>query len=85
MSDHFHSLAQSAAEPRQEFHGQRAHTRPDAHVPESLWPELVVDGWERVHNHAISPDGTQLAFYWDRGSYSDLWVLSLAEIGRAHV
>lgn len=79
MSDHFHSMVQSAADVREEFHGQRAHAQPDAHIPESLWPELVVEGWERVHNHAISPDGTQLAFYWDRGSYSDLWVLSLAD------
>ena len=50
---------------------------PDAEPPEGLWPELIVNGWERVHNHAVSPDGTRVAFYWDRNGYSDLWVVDL--------
>ncbi|MCS7060988.1 MAG: S9 family peptidase [Anaerolineae bacterium] len=49
---------------------------PNAEPPEGLWPELVVNGWERAHNHAVSPDGTRVAFYWDRNGYSDLWLVN---------
>ncbi len=79
-----HSTSSSDAprhEPREEYQGVRALPRPSAYTPELLWPELVVEGWERVHNHAVSPDGTQVAFYWDRGGHSDLWLLDLAERG----
>ncbi len=60
-----------------EQHGIRALARPDARTPDTLWPELVIAGWERVHNHSVSPDGSQVAFYWDRDGASDLWVLAL--------
>jgi dipeptidyl aminopeptidase/acylaminoacyl peptidase len=64
---------------RDASYGLRAHTRPDADTltPEWLWPELVIQGWERVHNHAVSPDGTCVAYFLDRNGYSDLWVLAL--------
>ncbi len=60
-----------------EYFGVRALTRPDAYSPDDLWPELVIGGWERVHNHAVSPDGRKLAYFWDRDGVSDLWVLTL--------
>lgn len=66
---------------REEFLGLRALPRPDATIPDGLWPELIVQGWERIHNHAVSPDGTRVAFYWDRDGASDLWVMALE--GRA--
>lgn len=49
---------------------------PDAEPPEGLWPELVINGWERAHNHAVSPDGTRVAFFWDRDGHSDLWLVN---------
>ncbi|HQV68703.1 MAG TPA: S9 family peptidase [Thermoflexales bacterium] len=47
---------------------------PDAAPPDGLWPELVVQGWERSHNHIVSPDGRRVAFYLDRNGHTDLWV-----------
>jgi dipeptidyl aminopeptidase/acylaminoacyl peptidase len=47
---------------------------PNAEPPAGLWPELIINGWERVHNHAVSPDGRSVAFYRDRNGHSDLWV-----------
>lgn len=50
---------------------------PDANTPEGLWPELVVNGVERIHNHAVSPDGRQVAFYRDRNAQSDLFSMDI--------
>jgi dipeptidyl aminopeptidase/acylaminoacyl peptidase len=50
---------------------------PNATTPEGLWPELVVNGVERIHNHAVSPDGKRVAFYRDRNSHSDLFTIEL--------
>jgi dipeptidyl aminopeptidase/acylaminoacyl peptidase len=61
--------------------GLRARHRPDVRRPDGLWPELVVGGWDRVHNHAVSPDGKRVAFLWDRDGHSDLWVLPLDRDG----
>lgn len=47
---------------------------PNAAPPDGLWPELAVQGWERPHNHALSPDGARVAFYLDRNGHTDLWV-----------
>ena len=64
----------------EDYNGVRSLPLPDAQPPEGLWPELVVNGWERVHNHAVSPDGARAAFYWDRNGVSDLWVVRLDEV-----
>ncbi|MBX7213737.1 MAG: S9 family peptidase [Thermoflexales bacterium] len=62
----------------EEYSGQRALPLPNPHVPEGLWPELVVAGWERAHNHAVAPNGSgQVAFYLDRGGYSELHVVGI--------
>jgi dipeptidyl aminopeptidase/acylaminoacyl peptidase len=50
---------------------------PNATTPEGLWPELVVNGVERIHNHAVSPDGKRVAFYRDRNNQSDLYTIEL--------
>ena len=54
---------------------------PNLAAPEGLWPELIVAGWERVHNHAMSPDGKRVAFYHDRNGHSDLWATSIERPG----
>ncbi len=74
-------MQQHTSTPRDEHFGMRALARPDAHIPEHLWPELIVEGWERIHNHTVSPDGKRVAFYWDRGSVSDLWVMDIGQVG----
>lgn len=51
---------------------------PNATTPDGLWPDLVVAGWDRVHNHAVAPHGAgRVAFYLDRGGYSDLHVVAV--------
>ncbi len=50
---------------------------PNAEPPEGLWPELVIDGIERIHNHAVSPDGKRVAFYRDRNAQSDLYTIEI--------
>lgn len=61
----------------EQHNGVRSLPLPGAEPPDGLWPELVVHGWERIHNHAVSPDGRRVAFYWDRNGCSDLWVAPL--------
>lgn len=51
--------------------------------PDGLWPELVVQGWERPHSHAVSPDGSRVAFYLDRNGCTDLWIVDLGDAGPA--
>lgn len=54
---------------------------PHVQPPEGLWLELLVYGWERAHNHAVSRDGRRVAFYRDRNGYSDLWVADIDRPG----
>ena len=61
----------------EEHYGMPSLPLPDASPPEGLWPELVVNGVERIHNHAVSPDGRRVAFYRDRNSQSDLFTIDL--------
>jgi dipeptidyl aminopeptidase/acylaminoacyl peptidase len=61
--------------------GMQSLPLPHADPPDGLWPDLIVSGWERVHNHAISPDGTRVAFYRDRNGHSDLWVTRIDRPG----
>lgn len=55
--------------------------RPDARPPEGLWPELIINGVERIHNHAVSPDGRRVAFYRDHNGQSDLFTIELDASG----
>ncbi|MCL5995040.1 MAG: S9 family peptidase [Chloroflexi bacterium] len=61
----------------EEHNGLCSMPLPHAQTPEGLWPELIVSGWERVHNHAVSPDGTHVAYYRDRNGHTDLWVTGI--------
>ena len=60
----------------EDHYGPQSLPLPNAMMPEGLWPELIVDGWERPHNHAVSPNGNgRVAFYLDRGGYSELHLI----------
>lgn len=48
--------------------------RPDFKPPPG-WSLSLVTAVERVRNHQLSPDGERLAFIWDRGDLSDLYVM----------
>jgi dipeptidyl aminopeptidase/acylaminoacyl peptidase len=61
----------------EEHNGIPSLTLPNAETPEGLWPELVVNGVERIHNHAVSPDGRRVAFYRDRNNQSDLYTVEI--------
>lgn len=61
---------------KQERHGWPAQARPDRKLPEPWTPELLV-GVDVLHHHALSPDGSQVAFVWQRDGNSDLWVMPL--------
>lgn len=65
------------------YNGLRALPLPDAAPPKGLWLELIVSATERIHNHAVSPDGRHVAFYWDRNGHSDLYTLALEPSGTA--
>lgn len=54
---------------------------PDPNRPEGLWPELIVNAIERIHNHAVAPDGSRVAFYRDRNAHSDLYTVELGGSG----
>jgi dipeptidyl aminopeptidase/acylaminoacyl peptidase len=58
---------------KEERNGWPAQTRPDRKLPEPWSPELLV-GVNRVHHHALSPKGEQIAFIWEREGNSDLWL-----------
>ncbi len=65
----------------EEHYGTLSLPLPDACPPEGLWPELVINGVERIHNHAVSPDGRLVAFYRDRNAQSDLFTIALDSDG----
>lgn len=65
----------------EEYNGIPSFPLPDASPPEGLWPELVINGVERIHNHAVSPNGRWVAFYRDRNALSDLFTIELDSTG----
>lgn len=61
---------------RQERNGWPSQARPDRRRrPPSPWSLELLLGVDRVRDHALSPDGRQIAFVWDRGGTSDLWLM----------
>ena len=54
-------------------YGWPAQARPDCKLPDPWTPELLV-GVNRVHHHALSPDGKHMAFVWEREGNNDLWL-----------
>src|SRR3972149_5588528 len=52
--------------------------RPDRRRPASPPWSLDLLAYEgRIRHHALSPDGTRLAFLWDRDAQSDMWLLDV--------
>jgi dipeptidyl aminopeptidase/acylaminoacyl peptidase len=51
--------------------------RPDLKPPQG-WSLPLITSVNRVRNHKLSPDGTQLTFIWDRDERSDVYVLPAA-------
>lgn len=57
--------------------GWPAQPRPDIKPPEG-WSLPLITSVNRVRNHVPSPDGQQIAFFWDRGDLSDLYVMPVS-------
>jgi dipeptidyl aminopeptidase/acylaminoacyl peptidase len=55
-------------------HGWPALPRPDVKPP-SGWSLALITAVHRVRNHALSPDGQQIAFIWDREDASDVYIM----------
>ena len=64
-------------EEKYERNGWPSIKRPDLKAPEGWSLELVV-GVHRIRNHRLSPDGKSIAFIWDRGDLSDVYVMPSA-------
>ena len=63
-------------EPRGKYErgGWPAQPRPDVRPPEG-WSLPLITSVTRPRSHALSPDGTQIAFVWDRGDASDVYMM----------
>lgn len=48
--------------------------RPDIKPPDG-WSLSLITAVSRIRNHSLSPDGTQIAFIWDRDDLSDVYAL----------
>jgi len=48
--------------------------KPRRTLPDPWTVELLL-GVQHIRHHALSPDGSRLAFIWDREGNSDLWVM----------
>jgi dipeptidyl aminopeptidase/acylaminoacyl peptidase len=57
--------------------GWPAQPRPDIRPPEG-WSLPLITSVSRPRTHAASPDGTRIAFFWDRTDASNLYMLSPA-------
>ncbi|MEW6567871.1 MAG: S9 family peptidase [Chloroflexota bacterium] len=61
---------------RQERHGWPSQARPDAEKRRpGPWNAELLLSVDRIHHPAPSPDGKWIAFVWDRGGTSDIWLL----------
>jgi dipeptidyl aminopeptidase/acylaminoacyl peptidase len=60
-----------------ERNGWPSLARPDLKPPAG-WSLPLVVGVDRVRNHALSPDGSTIAFICDRGDLSEIYTLSAA-------
>jgi dipeptidyl aminopeptidase/acylaminoacyl peptidase len=54
--------------------GWPAQTRPDIKAPPG-WSLPLITSVSRPHSHSLAPDGRRLAFVWDRGDSSNLYVM----------
>ncbi|TFH35770.1 MAG: S9 family peptidase [Anaerolineales bacterium] len=63
--------------PKYERHGWPSEARPDL-VPPLGWGHSLLVAIDRPRGPAISPDGSWLAFFWDREDQSDLYILEVS-------
>jgi len=64
---------------KEEHGGRPSEPRPDPlRIPPPPWSLDLLVGVNRVRHHALSPDGQQIAFIWDRDNHSDLWLMPTA-------
>ncbi len=69
--------AEIKLEEKYERNGWPSIKRPDLKPPEGWSLELLV-GVNRIRNHRLSPDGKKIAFIWDRGDLSEVYVMPAA-------
>lgn len=60
-----------------ERNGWPSMPRPDLRSPDG-WSLSLITAVSRPRNHRLSPDGTQIAFIWDREDLSDIYVMPIA-------
>ena len=60
--------------PKYERNGWVSQARPDT-KPVGAWSMELLASSTRPRAHAVSPDGTRIAFYWDISDMSDLYVM----------
>ena len=60
-----------------ERHGWPSVDRPDLKPPDG-WSLALVNSVNLIHHHALSPDGTEVAFVWERDGRSDIFVQPIA-------
>ena len=65
----------SKLQEKYEYCGQISLPRPDLNVPEG-WSLALLGGVNRIRNHALSPDGEWIAYIWDQGDTSDVYLIS---------
>ncbi len=72
-----------AGDPREQLtekyerQGWPAEARPDLKPPEG-WSHGLLVSVDRPRSHNLSPDGTRLAFFWDRADASDLYTIPVS-------
>ena len=60
-----------------ERHGWPSVDRPDLKPPDG-WSLALINSLNLIHHHELSPDGTEVAFGWERDGRSDIFVQPLA-------
>lgn len=63
-------------EEKYEYNGWPSIDRPDIKPPEG-WSLHLATAGNRVRNHSLAPDGTKVAFIWDREDLSDVYIQAL--------
>jgi dipeptidyl aminopeptidase/acylaminoacyl peptidase len=65
---------------KQERYGWPSQPLPEpGRRPPAPWTLELLTGVSRIRHHSLSPDGTRLAFVWDRDGGSDIWLMPVAQ------
>lgn len=63
-------------EEKYERNGWPSLPRPDLKPPKG-WGLSLLASVDKIHHHQLSPDGSRIAFIWDRNDLSDVYILSM--------